>query len=378
MIELVGKYNKAFVMIDNIDEATLSQIYSFLNHPAYKNIKIVIMPDTHAGAGSVIGYTSTMNEFIVPNCVGVDIGCSVESYLLGEFLIDFEKFDGFVRKHIPFGHNNREKTHSFVSEKDNRALMSNVDGIVEKIGLDREKVHHAIGSLGGGNHFIEIDKDAQGRKWLVLHSGSRNFGFRVATYHQKKAKIYMQEIYGTIAAYKDSEYLAGSDAEEYFDDMRVAQKYAELNRKVMAMVMLQDFFGLKYQNVERIFAVHNYIDFKDEMIRKGAISAKRNERVLIPFNMRDGVAVGTGKGNEDWNNSAPHGAGRLLARNQAKKILSLEQYREQMKGIWTSCVSKDTLDEAPGAYKDSQMIIKSIQETVDIDFLMKPVYNFKA
>jgi len=379
-----GKYSTAIVMIDEIDETTEEQIRTFINHPAFAGTYIVIMPDCHAGKGAVIGFTSTLNDYIIPNVVGVDIGCGMLGYKLNVSEIDFAKLDKFIRKQIPSGFNIRPRTHKLVGN--NKPLVGEITEIVEKLDLVPSRVFDSLGSLGGGNHFIEVDKTEEGDLWLVVHSGSRNFGLQIANYHQKIAKNNlvdrdvkdMLRVLNLTEVIKDAEFLENYEAEEYLEDMKVAQKYAILNRKIMMHVMIEDFFGLKYDAGRTLETVHNYIDFSAGVVRKGAISAQEGEQLIIPFNMQDGIIIGTGKGNSDWNYSAPHGAGRILSRTQAKKQLSVDDFKESMKGVWTSCVSENTLDEAPMAYKDTQVILNAIKDTVDINFWMKPTYNFKA
>ena len=376
-----GKYNSANVMIDELDQETISQIYSFLNHPAFANTYIAIMPDTHAGAGAVIGYTAKMNEYVIPNVVGVDIGCGVLAYPLEVTDIDFKKFDQFIKKNVPSGFNIRSTDEKMVIGKKPRDFFRTADDVLDlagKTGQEREKVIGSIGTLGGGNHFIEIDKTDDGKFWLLIHSGSRNFGLRVANHYQGKAKELLKTMFVGADAYKNLEYLPiGFGAEEYLEAMRIAQDYARLNRGVMAQVIMH-FFGESAWNNEAIETVHNYINFEDKIIRKGAVSAHEGERLVIPFNMRDGVIVCKGKGNKKWNYSAPHGAGRILSRRKAKETLSMDEFKSSMEGIYTTTATENTIDESPMAYKDKDVIIEAIQETVEIEFFMKPVYNFKA
>ncbi len=368
-----GKHNIAKVMIDEIDDETRSQIQSFVNHPAFAGAKIVIMPDCHAGKGSVIGFTATIKDYVIPNIVGVDIGCGIEAYNLGKIQIDFEKLDHHIRKHIPSGFEKRGKKLYEISTL-NKLLKANMEDVCEDTRQNLNDVLLSLGTLGGGNHFIEVDEDVEGNRWLVVHTGSRNFGKRICEFHQNKAKELMHKTFNG-DAYKDLEFLPmDMGGEEYLADMRIAQRYAALNRK-----SILDFF-LRYFDVkpiDYILSVHNYID-DEGMIRKGAISAKNDEKLLIPLNMRDGVIVGRGKGKADWNWSAPHGAGRILSRGQAKRNLVLDEYKKEMEGIYTTSVSMDTIDESPMAYKSKDTILSSIEEEVIVDFVMKPVYNFKA
>jgi len=377
MLTYTGKYNSANVMIDDIDETTVAQIYSFLNHPAFGNTYIAIMPDCHAGAGAVIGYTAKMNNYVIANLVGVDIGCGIEAFNLGQIEVDFAKLDGFIRENIPSGFHVRSDKQQ-IDTNLLEELPAMIVDICCNIGSDSTRALKSIGTLGGGNHFIELDKDATGNIWLLVHSGSRKFGLDIAGYHQKRAKELMREMF-IGAAYKDLEFLPiDKGGKEYLTDMKVAQRYALMNRYFMVKQIIEEFFKQEYSKLESVKSVHNYINFSDNILRKGAISAHEGERVIIPLNMRDGTIIGTGKGSAKWNMSAPHGAGRIYSRSRAKRELQLDEFQKEMVGVWSSCVSKDTLDESPMAYKDKQKIIDAIGESVTIDFIMKPVYNFKA
>jgi len=395
MITINGKYNFAHIMCDKLDSTTHNQIRDFLNCPAFKGTQIRIMADTHAGIGSVIGYTSTMNDQIIPNVVGVDLGCGIEAYCLGKITIDFEALDKHIRQNVPSGFKANRDICSELSDRETAPfLFGNTvyantshfmaeikelsDLIFNKDGERLKKVYRSLGSLGGGNHFLEIDVDENGVSWLLVHSGSRNFGLQVCNYFQNKAKELMKKFF-LEDQFKDTAFLPldlGGD--EYLLGMRTSQKYAVLNRHLIAKTIVNDFFGLDIMTIKSIKTVHNYISFEDNIIRKGAISAHENERVLIPINMRDGTIVGIGKGSKKWNHSAPHGAGRVLGRKEANRTLSMDEYKNTMKDVWTSCVSEKTLDEAPMAYKSLDFILKAIEETVDVEFVMKPIYNFKA
>ncbi|MFA5154794.1 MAG: RtcB family protein [Clostridia bacterium] len=376
MLKYQGKYNFANVMIDIVEPELVQQLYSMLNHPAFEHGYIAIMPDCHSGAGSCIGFTKQTNNYVIPNIVGVDISCSVESYNFEQNEFDdreFKRLENFIRREIPSGFAVRNQISK--EYKESGSFKDIIEELSHKIGADHARVKRAIGTLGGGNHFIELDKDPNENIWLTIHTGSRNFGKKICEYHQNKAKNLMKEMF-IGDAYKNLEFLPlEHGGQEYLDDMQIAQKYAEMNRTSIVNT-IKGFF--EKDPIDSIKTIHNYINFTDNVIRKGAISAHEGERVLIPLNMRDGVIVGTGKGNPKWNNSAPHGAGRVLSRTKAKHELSLDKMKEDMTGIWSESISQKTLDEAPEAYKDSQLIIDAIGETVSIDFLMKPIYNFKA
>tara|TARA_Y100000310_G_scaffold262389_1_gene272032 strand:+ start:1417 stop:2565 length:1149 start_codon:yes stop_codon:yes gene_type:complete len=380
MFEIKGKYGTAKVFIDELEQSATSQIYSLLNHPISENAKIRIMPDAHAGAGCVIGYTSTLTDKVVCNLVGVDIGCGVTAWKLNKKKeeIDFSVFDNLVRHVIPSGRNVRNdayKAYDTFNIMPNAKLFETCFDRIAKIcakqNQDHGRVLKSIGTLGGGNHFIEIDEDDNGYCWLVVHSGSRNFGLKIANWHQKIANKRHGDKMGGLA------WLEGEDKDNYLEDMKVAQNYAHLNRKVIGELLIKEYFNFYTTEIE---SVHNYIDFDDKIIRKGAISANEYEKVIIPLNMADGVIIGTGKGNQDWNNSAPHGAGRTMSRTVAKEKVSLEDFRKRMDeaGVWSTCIHKSTIDESPMAYKKPEHIIEYLKETVDIETQMKPIYNFKS
>jgi len=368
MITFNGKYNTANVMIDQIDPTCAAQIVSMINHPALTGSTIVIMSDTHAGSGSVIGFTMPIGDRIVPNIVGVDIGCSIGGYFLPICAedVDFKKLDNFIRTNIPSGFNKHAGPQGTLKDP----LRRQIQDVCSKTGQDFYVVECAIGTLGRGNHFIELNKSKTGNIVLVIHTGSRNFGLQVCGYHQRMAIKHCGAVYGDLA------YLEGDTKEEYLSDMRVAQEYAALNRHSIANRLCSEFFLT--EPTKQIDTVHNYINFEDKIIRKGAIQAHLGQELLIPLNMRDGTIVAIGKGNPAWNLSAPHGAGRKMSRSAAKKKLCVDTFREQMKGIWTSCISKHTLDEAPDAYKKADAILDNLEETAEIIEIIKPIYNFKG
>ena len=362
-----------------LDAETRSQLQRIVDYPAFKDAAIVVMPDTHAGKGSVIGFTSPLGETVIPNIVGVDIGCGIDAYRLGRVEPDFDSFDKQLRQNIPFGHDVRNKPHKDIQTRTDPFWETAVQSICDRQKQDYYRVLKSIGTLGGGNHFIEIDRAPDGDLWLVIHSGSRNFGLQIATYHQTAAARWLKAEKKTGSFYRDLEYFPiDQGGQAYLDDMKTAQEYAARNRRAMARTLIEGFFKLDPGSLETVSSVHNYINFDDRLIRKGAISAQQGERLIIPLNMRDGTIIGTGKGNPRWNQSAPHGAGRLMSRTQARAKIDLDDFRSTMEGVWSSSVNERTLDEAPMAYKPSEMIIDAISETVDVLFIMKPVYNFKA
>ncbi|MFA6235138.1 MAG: RtcB family protein [Bacteroidota bacterium] len=386
-----GKYTSCKVFTENIEASAIARVYSFLNCPAFEGVQIRIMPDVHEGKGAVIGFTCPLNPLeslkIVPNVIGVDIGCGVQAVPLSVEMItpsDFSDFDKWLRACVPSGFAHRTSPYPdlrkiFIEMIGNASwwddFEKDVTKISLKIGQTPEQVWNQCGTLGGGNHFIEIARDLEGNLWLVVHSGSRNFGLRIAEFHQRKA----QDFHGGNRK-NELAWLEGEEAQGYLRDMRVAQKFAMLNRLIMLDSLLQfeetHIWELKDS---LITSVHNFIG-DDGIIRKGAISAKAGEKVIIPWNMAEGSIVGIGKGNPDWNFSAPHGAGRAMSRGDAKRGISMHAYEQRMtaSGVWSSCIDENTLDECPQAYKSSSEVEACIGDTVEVTNRLKPVYNFKA
>lgn len=365
MIEITGKHNTAIVYTDELEDSAREQIQAMTELEGFSDSKIRVMPDVHTGMGSTIGTTMTITDKVVPGMVGVDIGCGMETVEIEEREIDFEKLDALIRREIPAGFHIRKKAHPYHTDIDLNALK-----IRDKVKLDRAKL--SIGTLGGGNHFIEVAKADDGRLFIVVHSGSRHLGSEVAMHYQKEA---VKAQRANQAIQKHHAYVEGALFDDYMHDMTLVQRFAKLNRKAMIDIILQ---GMDLTPVEEFTTVHNYIEADTMILRKGAVSAKKGEKLLIPINMRDGSLVCEGKGNDDWNQSAPHGAGRLLSRTEARDVLRLDEFKEQMKGVYTTSVSQRTLDEAPAAYKDAEDIIKHISPTAEILFRIKPVYNFKS
>ena len=399
-MKIKGEYAEAVIFTEAVEDTALSQIKKLCNQRAFKDTKIRVMPDVHAGAGCVIGFTAELKERVVPNLIGVDIGCGVISVRIGNVDIDFDALDYFIRHNIPSGFKINKHPLNIPSE-----MKNEIKELSKKTGTKYERNVLSMGSLGGGNHFIEIGEDGQGVKWLMIHSGSRNFGLQIAQYHQKKAvrycegklkeihrkvsesvhiankqsrKSFIDECRHALAEYdveRSLAFLEGDDLEEYLHDMRIAQRYASLNRRLMAEKICS---FLKVGMEDSFETVHNYINFQDKIIRKGAVSAKAGERLIIPFNMRDGSILAIGRGNMDWNLSAPHGAGRLMSRKKAKSSVSLEEFKRSMEGIYTTCVGMKTIDESPFVYKSIEEIVDKVKETVEIVDIIKPVYNYKA
>lgn len=396
--EITGKYNTAKVFTNVIENEAVEQIKTLCNQEFITGSKIRIMPDVHSGAGCTIGTTMTITDKVIPNLVGVDIGCGMETVMITDKEIDLEKLDKLIYEKIPSGHNIRKIPHDLINEIDLNQLKC-----TGHVKMDR--AIRSIGTLGGGNHFIEAGKDEEGNIYITVHSGSRHLGLEVANYYQKMGykalnkvsdidieKIIEQlknegrekEINKTIKEIKKQiitdipqalAYVSEELFDDYIHDMKLIQKFAVLNRKAMMDEIIK---GLGTEVVEEFTTIHNYIDTDMMILRKGAVSAKEGEKLLIPINMRDGSLICIGKGNEDWNYSAPHGAGRLMSRTKAKKTFELKNFKKEMEGIYTTSVSKDTLDECPMAYKAMEDIIKNIGDTVDIIKRIIPIYNFKA
>ena len=367
MIKIKGKFNEAVVYTDTLEESAEGQIRALCDQVYAADSKIRIMPDVHAGKGCTIGTTMTITDHVVPNLVGVDIGCGMLTIRLKEKRLNLPELDSFIRKNIPSGRD--------VRERPNRAHgRIHLDELICYKKIDTRRAKESLGTLGGGNHFIEVDKDDDDNLYLVIHTGSRNLGLQVAQYYQKKA-------YDAAGGKKQSEIayelapLSGQDMEDYLHDMMLMQRYAELNREIIKDVILD---GMKLHEEESFSTIHNYIDGESMILRKGAVSAKAGEKLLIPINMRDGSIICIGHGNEEWNCSAPHGAGRLFGRNAAKSAFTLSEFKKQMEGIFTTSVNQDTLDECPMAYKPMASILENLSETAVVDKIIRPIYNFKG
>ncbi len=398
MIELTGRYNSAKIFTDTADEASVSQVRLLLDQEFAAGSRIRMMPDIHVGAGCTIGTTMTITDKIVPNLVGVDIGCGMETAVIREKHLELQKLDKLIYEKIPSGFQIREQTHPYFDELDLEDLYCS-----SRVNLGRAE--KSLGTLGGGNHFIEVDRDDEGNLYLVIHSGSRHLGVEVAGDYQEegyralngttkkdieklitdyKTQGRDKEIQSSIEALKSTvhteipktlAYVSGELFDQYIHDMKIVQQYAQLNRQAMLHVILK---GMKLHVTEQFTTIHNYIDTDAMILRKGAVSAKKGEKLLIPINMRDGSLVCTGKGNEDWNQSAPHGAGRLMSRAAAKQSFTVSEFKKQMDGIYSTSVNKETLDECPMAYKGMDDIVKNITDTAHIVKRIRPIYNFKA
>lgn len=400
MLEIKGKVNTAICYAKVIEDEAINQIRRMCDYDMTAGSKIRIMPDVHAGKGCTIGTTMTIVDKAVPNVVGVDIGCGMYTVNLGKVKIDFEKFDEACH-FIPSEMNVWEERQERFDLTELRCCRNL---------KNTRRLERSLGTLGGGNHFLEVDEAEDGTKYLIIHSGSRNLGKQVAEFYQKLAVnldrgygVYFEKRDEIIRTYKEQGrekdiqktlkelhfqvyksqlsmpddlcYLSGKYLEDYLHDIVICQNFARRSREKMAEIILE---RTGMTGADGFHTIHNYIDTDEMILRKGAIAAHKGEKVLIPINMRDGSVLAVGKGNPEWNYSAPHGAGRIMSRTRAKNELSLDQYKEEMEGVYTTSVNENTLDEAPMAYKSLEDIMDVIRESVDVIDIMKPIYNFKA
>ena len=389
------------VFAETFENEAWEQVKKLANYPAYDNSIIRIMPDAHAGKGCTVGTTMTLHNMVTPNLVGVDIGCGVLVVNLGNIEIDFEKLDKTIKRFVPAGFDIHEQA---------RGKDDELEDLICFNSIDYSRAIHSIGTLGGGNHFVSIEQSqTNGDKYLVIHTGSRNLGVQVCKFYQDlafKKLNEMSEIKKQVSneviakckaegrqkdiptelkkalanikkpsADKELAHLEGDDFKNYIHDMEIVQKFAALNRATIAKIILQK---MGWKELDRFETIHNYIDIKNMILRKGSISAQAGEKVIIPMNMRDGSLICIGKGNADWNYSAPHGAGRLMSRNKAKSAISLADFEKSMEGIYSTTISRSTIDESPMAYKNMDEIVRCIEPTVNVVDIIKPLYNFKA
>lgn len=435
MIELKGKYNQdCKIFLEEVEDGAIELIKNILNHEVSEGVQVRIMPDTHVGKGIVIGFTMPMTKMVNPNYIGVDIGCSVTTHKLNKRIkTDYlPTLDRAIRRSVPMGMNIRKEKNyddwwvepyfeavntnlqAFQKEwakrsgEEKSVVKTNEEYIIalcKKVGMKEENFYYSIGTLGGGNHFIEVGESVNdGSHYLTIHSGSRNFGLKVCNYHAKKMlaergltqkyfdefkqitkntqptsdiPMKLAELAKRYKIDKKEYMLEGDDMYEYLIDMVIAQTYAQFNHKAMSKAIFKDLEEDCYA-VDSVYSMHNFIDTTDWIIRKGAIRSYKGERMVIPFNMRDGILICEGKSNPDWNCSAPHGAGRVLARNQALKTLDMQEFSKEMEGIYSTSVCKSTLDESPMAYKDKNVIMEAIKDTATILDSIKPIMNIKA
>lgn len=396
MIRVIGKYGEADIFASQVDAAAMEQIRALCGQPFAQESKIRIMPDVHSGNGCVIGLTMTVKDSVCPNLVGEDIGCGVAAAELNRPMLDVKKLDWVIWHKIQAGHMARKFPHRLAPQDDLEKLRC-----LEAVDMDRARL--SVGTLGGGNHFIELDQDERGKLWLLVHSGSRHLGAEVARHYQKLA--YSQRVMerrqakeqaigkmkrmgrerdipmALAAAENATEFskplawASGEVMEDYLHDMEIVQAFAMANRWVILHDILYE-MGWKVQR--GVDSVHNYIDGKSGILRKGAVSARNGKELIIPLNMRDGALLCVGKGNPEWNESAPHGAGRRMSRKAAKEGLAVEEFQRQMDGIYSTSIGPGTLDESPMAYKPTEDIIQQLEPTAEIVRRLRPVYCFKA
>lgn len=379
METITGAYTSAQIFTtDNkataIDQYAIAQIQRICDMEASKDCRIRVMPDVHPGMVGTIGLTMTIGKKIVPNLIGIDIGCGMTLAHIKAKKIEYQKLDTVIRNSVPSGFNIRTKAHRFADEFDFGALKCGSH-------IRADKAILSLGTLGGGNHFIEADKDSDGNLYLVIHSGSRHLGKEVTEYYLNEGQKLLKS-QGLDIPYEIT-WLEGTLMDDYLHDLQIVQQFASLNRKIMLDELVK---GMKWKMLDSYDCIHNYVDasaetsqtFGSAMLRKGAISSKAGEKVIIPINMKDGIILGTGLGNPDWNCSAPHGSGRIMKREDVKNGFTVSSFKSEMNGIYTSCISKDTLDEAPFAYRAMEDITEAIGDTVTIDKLIRPVYNYKA
>lgn len=369
-ITVKGKYAEAkiFAGTDDVEQYALAQVKMICDDPASDGSVIRVMPDVHPGKIGPIGLTMTVGNKIIPGLVGIDIGCGITAVELGKIRNDHQKLDGVVRECIPAGFKIRDKASAMADDFDSDRLKCAAHIRIDKAVL-------SLGTLGSGNHFIELDRDEDGDTYLMVHTGSRHLGKEVAEYYMAQGQKVLKET-GSEVPYEMT-CLAGSLMEDYLHDACIVQEYAGLNRSIIIRDICK---GMKWKAKEIISCAHNYVDLTGDVpvLRKGAISAKKDETVIIPINMRDGVLIGKGLGNEDWNCSAPHGSGRIASREDVRRSHTVSEYKSMMKGVYSSCISKETLDEAPFAYRGTEYVREAIKDTVRIEKHLTPVYSFKG
>ena len=363
-----GAYASAHIFTDAVEDYAVAQIQQLCDNESMKGCKIRVMPDVHPGKVGMIGFTSTLGEKVLPNVIGIDIGCGITLAKIKQKKVEFQKLDKVIRENIPSGFASRKKNHRFSEEFDFTRLHCGK-------AVNVAKAKASIGTLGSGNHFIELDKDEEGNLYVAIHSGSRHFGKEVTEYYLNEGQKYLK-VQGIDVSYEMT-YLEGEVKDAYLADLQVVQEFAELNRKAMLDELAK---GMKWKIEEEYSVIHNYVDFSgtEPILRKGAISAKQGETVVIPINMADGILIGKGLGNEEWNFSAPHGSGRKMNRESVRNHYTVSQFKIEMKGIYSSCIGKDILDEAPFAYRRLEEIKEEIADTVQIKKHIVPIYNFKA
>jgi len=372
-----GLYSSAIIFTTNnnttaIDDYALSQIQMLCDNEASKGSTIRIMPDVHPGKVGTIGLTMTIHDRILPNLVGIDIGCGMTLAELKNAKVEFKKLDSIIRERIPSGFAIRTKVHRFAEDFDFARLHCAKN-------IRTEKALLSLGTLGSGNHFLEVDRDNDGTLYVVIHSGSRHLGKEVTEYYLNEGQKALKA--NGISIPYELTYLEGNLMNDYLHDLQIVQEFATLNREIMLDELAK---GMKWKITDSYSCIHNYVESAENtysgtpLLRKGAISAKQREKVIIPINMKEGILLGTGLGNTEWNCSAPHGSGRIMKREDIKHNYTVSSFKSEMKGIYSSCISKDTLDEAPFAYRPLDDIAEVIKDTVNITKILRPVYNYKA
>lgn len=360
-----GIYAEAKIFTDDVEEYAEAQVRMICDNEVADGSTICMMPDIHPGKIAPIGLSMTVTDKVIPQLLGVDIGCGMTCVKLNKNSVEFQKLDRVIRENVPSGFVIRKDPHHMAEE-------FSYEGLHCVRHINRQKAERSLGTLGGGNHFIELDRGTDGSTYLVVHTGSRHLGEEVAEYYTKLANYSLKEKGREVPYYMS--YLEGDNKDAYVEDVRIIQSYAEWNRQIIVREILK---GMKWKAVEQFSVAHNYLDDAG-ILRKGSISAGKGERLVIPANMRDGMILGIGRGNAEWNCSAPHGSGRRLKREDVKNQYTVLEFKKEMKGIYSSCVGADTLDEAPFAYRSITEITAQIEDTVEITDLLKPVYNFKA
>lgn len=376
-MEIKGKYTTTKIFTTHnaetaIDKYAVAQIQALCDNPVNAGCKVVVMPDVHPGVVGTIGYTQTVQQAILPNVVGIDIGCGMTLAKIRGRVKEFQKLDAVIREQIPVGFCIREHAHRMADGIDLERLHC-----ADHIQMD--KAYRSVGTLGGGNHFVELDQDKEGNTYLVIHSGSRHLGKEVTEYYIAEGEKQLKEKGLDIP--HEMTYLEGELMQAYLEDLQAVQHFAEVNRQAMLTEIVR---GMKWKVLDSYSCIHNYVEAAEQtytgtpIIRKGAISAKTGEKVIIPINMQAGIILGIGRGNDDWNQSAPHGAGRIYKRSEVKQKFTVSQYKKAMQGIYSTCINEDTLDEAPFAYRNLEDIAKVLEQTVEIEKIICPIYNFKA
>ncbi len=360
-----GIYTEARIFTDDVEQYAEAQVRMICDNEVAQGSRIRLMPDIHPGKVGPIGLTMTVTDKVIPQLLGVDIGCGITCAKLNRTNVEFQQLDRVIRENVPSGYAIRKEPHFLAAEFDygNLACLKHIN---------RQKAERSLGTLGGGNHFIELDRGEDGSLYLAVHTGSRHLGEEVAEYYTGLASNRLKEQGVEIPYYMS--YLEGDQKAAYLQDVRIIQDYAEYNRQIIIREILK---GMKWKAAEQFSVPHNYLDGAG-ILRKGAISAQKGEKVVIPANMKEGIILGVGKGNAQWNSSAPHGSGRRLKREDVKTQYTVSDFKREMKGIYSSCVGAETLDEAPFAYRSIAEIAEQIKDTVDISEILKPVYNYKA